>query len=254
MAAYRIPIACAAVIAWTVITVWGVWQPHDPTALTATVSEHIAWPIMIAGLFMFVLSRILGWTDLGLQAPTPWRSLILLLPSAIYFLIFGSMIALVGPPPASMVLFLAINTLAVGFSEEIAFRGVLFHALHTRWTLWASIGVTSLVFGSVHMINGFTTGDFVAAAVQAVTAFMSGVFFTALMLRTNSILPAMAFHALWDFLLTMIGAGKAESVVASPEHQWWTLIVPVIFILPNFLYGLWLLRKIANATPDSAGS
>ncbi|MDB5585785.1 MAG: hypothetical protein JWP26_755 [Devosia sp.] len=246
----RIPIAVAAVVIWILITVWGVWTPHDPTSLTAGISGGVAWSIVGAGAFMLVVVLALGWRDIGFNAPQPWSSLRVLAFPAIYIVLFAAGVALIGLPAPSVVFFLAINTLAVGFSEEIAFRGVLFRALHTRLRLWPSIWIAAIAFGGVHVVNGFTTGDFLNASVQALTAFMSGIFFMALVLRTRSIIPSMLFHALWDFLLTTIGAGSASSgAAASGDRHWWVLLVPPLFILPNFLYGLWLLRKVQDTGP-----
>ena len=55
----------------------------------------------------------------------------MLLP-AVYLVLFLALTLVVGWPSPSTILFLAINTLIVGFSEELAFRGVLFRGLHTR--------------------------------------------------------------------------------------------------------------------------
>lgn len=240
---YRIGLSVIAVLIWTLITVWGIWTPHDPAPLTQGLGGRLAWPIIGAGLFMLVVAMVMGWRDIGLVAPRPWTSLRLLLLPGIYLLLFLGLALAIGLPPPVTILFLIANTLAVGFSEEIAFRGVLFHALRTRLSLWPAIWLTSVAFGAVHVINGFTTGDFLEAAIQAVTAFMSGVFFMAVMLRIRSIIPAMLFHAFWDFLLTLIAAGVASTPAGGNVH-WWTLVVPVLFILPNFLYGLWLLRRL----------
>jgi membrane protease YdiL (CAAX protease family) len=245
MAGYRIPIAIVAVAAWVVITVWGVWVPHEPTSLSSGLETAVAWPIVAAGAFLFALSLAMRWDDLGFNAPRPWSSLRILFLPSIYFVLFIGFALVSGLPSPSVMGFLAFNTLAVGFSEEIAFRGVLFRALHTRLRLWPAIWITSVAFGSVHIINGFTTGDFGNAAIQATAAFMSGIFFMAVVLRTGSIIPAMLFHGFWDFLLTTISAGAASG--SGPVEV--TLIqtlMPVLFVLPNFLYGLWLLRKVED--------
>lgn len=240
---YRIGLSVIAVLIWALITVWGIWVPHDPVPLTQGLGGQLAWQIIGAGLFMLAVTLVMGLRDIGLAAPRPWSSLLLLLLPGLYLLLFLGLALAIGLPPPVTILFLLANTLAVGFSEEIAFRGVLFHALRSRLSLWPAIWVTSVAFGAVHVVNGFTTGDFPAASIQAVTAFMSGIFFMAVMLRTRSIIPAMLFHSVWDFLLTVIAAGLADTP-AQGDASWWTLLVPILFILPNFLYGLWLLRRV----------
>ena len=246
----RIPVAFAALIVWLLITVWGVWNPHDPATLTDGVASGPAWSIIGAGAFLLALVLVMGWKDMGFNAPRPWSSLRLFWFPLLYIGLFFAGSLFIGLPPQNVILFLAINTLAVGFSEELMFRGVLFRALQTRLPIWPAIWLTSVIFGSVHVINALTTGDLLSASVQAVTAFMSGVFFLAMVLRTGSILPSMLFHACWDFLLTMTAAGGAiradETAAGEPSSISMTMLLPLLLILPNFIYGLFLLRKVGR--------
>ena len=246
----RIPVAFAALIVWMLITVWGVWTPHDPSTLIEGVASGPAWSIIGAGAFLLALVLVMGWKDMGFNAPRPWSSLRLFWFPLLYIVLFFVGSLFVGLPPQNVIFFLGINTLAVGFSEELMFRGVLFRALQSRLAIWPAIWLTSILFGSVHVINAFTTGDLLGASVQAVTAFMSGVFFLAMVLRTGSIWPSMLFHAAWDFLLTMTAAGGAirasDATTGEPSSMSMTLLLPLLLILPNFIYGLFLLRKVGR--------
>ena len=56
----RIPVAFAALIVWLLITVWGVWTPHDPTPLTDGVAKQPAWSIIGAGAFLLALVGAAG--------------------------------------------------------------------------------------------------------------------------------------------------------------------------------------------------
>lgn len=253
---YRLAIALGAIVIWIVLTLWGVWEPHDPVPLTQGVAGGIAWSIIGAGLFLAVVVLLMRWTDLGFNAPQPWSSLRVLIFPAFYLLIFAAGALFVGLPAPAIIGILAINTLAVGFSEELMFRGVLFRALHEKLATWPAIWVTSLLFGSVHVLNGLTTGDFAGSTIQATTAFMSGVFFLAVVLRTGSIIPAMLFHAAWDFLLLTTAAGAPSPSIASPTApSMMDMLVPILVVAPNFLYALFLLRGIGKRTgPLSSGS
>jgi hypothetical protein len=107
------------------------------------------------------------------------------------------------------------------------------------------------LFGSVHAVNGFLTGDFAASLLQALQATLTGVWLQSLRLRTKSIHPAMLVHGLWDcaiFILNLAvinasgGAGGGPS--NSPFMQ--QFIFAVLMPMPLFLYGLWLLRGIGK--------
>jgi sodium transport system permease protein len=70
-----------------------------------------------------------------------------------------------------------------GIFEELAFRGVLLHALHKRFGPWALAAVVALVFGMFHL-------TFYRVVPTAYLGFFLGV----LTLATGSLLPAMLVH------------------------------------------------------------
>ena len=130
----------------------------------------------------------------------------------------------------------------------MAFRGILFSALRTWTAIWPAIIVTTVLFGAVHVLNGFGTGDWGNAVIQACTAAMSGLIFMAILIRTGSIIPAMAVHAFWDYgLFTMSAALRGHSGEApAAEAGIAVLLVPFALALPNFLYALYLLRNVRS--------
>ncbi len=179
-------------------------------------------------------------------------SLRLLWFPALYVVGFAVAAVAIGLPPAATTLTILANTAMVGVSEELACRGVLYRGLRVRFSLWTAILVSTALFGAVHVLNGLATGDFAIAALQAVTAFMTGIAFMALRLRTGSLYPVMILHTLWDFtLITTLVALVSHVDMSEPESPMTAALaaVPLLFILPNFLYGLFLLR---HATRDEA--
>ncbi len=243
-ARYRIPIALAALVAWIGITALSRPRLDAPTDIVSLVDSEIAWNIVAAGVFLLVLARVMGWRDLGFAAPRPWSSLKVLVFPGLYLALFAGLALAVGPPPAGTAAIIGLNMLAVGLSEELMFRGVLFRALVTRLPLMPAVWFTSAAFGAVHVLNAIVTGDLFVAAVQAVAAFMTGVFLMAVVLRTGSILPAMLYHAAWNFLLILTASG-VEGMPGSGapmDYGWAEVALPLGFILPNFLYGVWVLR------------
>ncbi len=103
--------------------------------------------------------------------------------------------------------------------------------------------MSTILFGAVHVLNGFVTGDFAAASVQAIAAGMSGLMYMALLIRTGSLWPPMIVHALWDFCIFL--SVSKESVVpqaAPATTAGW--LAHLGLALPSLLYGLFLLRRI----------
>ena len=189
--------------------------------------------------------RLFHWRDLKFVAPMPWSSLRLMWLPALYVVAFLGMSAALGPVPASVTGFLLLNTLVVGLSEETMFRGVLFQALRSRVSLWPAMIISSLLFGGVHVLNIFSTGEVLASCTQALTATMSGFAFVALLVRTGSIWPPIVYHALWDFGTFSLSSHtmKAAEPTAAAAY-----FIPLLLVLPHFLYALYLLRNVRNST------
>ncbi|MED5547030.1 MAG: CPBP family intramembrane glutamic endopeptidase [Pseudomonadota bacterium] len=113
--------------------------------------------------------------------------------------------------------------------------------------------VTSVLFGAVHSLNGFNTGDCNGALLQSVAAAISGMIFIAIVVRTGSIWPAIIYHWLWDGVLFLMGVASAldEEHAAASEvavSGLGAVVFPLMIALPNFLWALWLLRKVRDAS------
>lgn len=209
----------------------------------------IAAVLLLGVTIFFKLQR-----QVGLKPAEPPSSWLLLWPQALFIvLILGAAIAS-GLPPASVVLFVLLNTMIVGVHEELMCRGILFQGLLSRLSIWQAILLTSFLFGSIHALNGFLTGQVALSLVQAVTAMMSGLWFQAVRLRTRSIYPGMLFHGLWDFAVFVMQAGArtpATTETATPTSG--TIISFVLALMMPLLlvlYALWLLRGIGKQSKD----
>lgn len=216
------------------------------------VSRQISVSLIIGFVFLAAIVVFFGWhRETGLTPIRSTKSLLILWLPAVFILGFFSVALLVGFPSAQALLFVGINTLLVGISEELAFRGILFSGARSAFRPIGAIVLTSVIFGAVHVFNGVTTGDWGAAAIQATAAAMSGLLFIAILIRTGSIVPAMIIHWLWDFGIFTLGArgGRAEAAPLS-EAGILTLITPILFVMPNFLYALWLLRGVSSKTSE----
>lgn len=206
---------------------------------------------MSTSLFLAAVLFAFRWRDVGLNAPLPHTVRLAWLP-CLFIAAFLIAAMSLGSAPLAVLGALAVNSLMVGWSEEMMFRGVIFAALRSRLSIWPAIVLTTVLFGAVHVLNGFGTGDWTAAVVQAVTAGMSGLLFVALVIRTGSIIPSMVIHAAWDFSLFLMSAslaGAAAPTPGEPASVGTALLAPLALVLPNFLYALFLLRKVRGPVP-----
>jgi uncharacterized protein len=248
--ARRLPFAILTLVAWTLATFLGggLLRSWADGPRQEAVLAGLGWNYVAAIAVLALASFILRWQDLRFVPPKPPRSVWILWFPALTLALFAALAHLVGLPSAAIVRLLAVNTILIALSEEWMFRGILFQALRTRFTLWATILVSSLTFGLVHLLNALATGDFPAALVQAVAATMSGMLFAAILIRTGSIWPAVVYHALWNFGILMTTAVSEGPVLPNGPISPSTYGVTVILVLPNFLYAFYLLRRVRNDT------
>lgn len=239
----RLAIAIVAVAVWVAITMGaGLLQVGPGTSLDKLASQQLLWGPPAAAAFMLVVAWVMGWRDLGFNPVRPaasWR--LLWLPMLLVCGFIGFAVLMGRPIAASVLLTVAINTMFVGFSEELAFRGVLWGSARKAMSFWAAFFLVTFLFGIVHVLNALMTGQFAGAGVQAFNAMLSGAAFLALRIRTHSLIPVMIVHWLWDLAVFAVGAGRTEPApVADPMAQ---LTGGLMIVGPMALYGLYLIRN-----------
>lgn len=248
----RLRLSLVVYAAWALVTVFGMrWLNGGASLpLIETITHGIAWNLVVAIAVLAIATAALRWHDLKFVAPKPVRSLRVAWFPGLYLLLFALLPAALGLPPAGTLLFVFANTLLVGVSEEWMFRGVLFQALRSRFAMWPAILVSSALFGAVHVLNVILTGQLGEAVVQAVAAGMSGMVMMALLVRTGSLWVPIVYHALWDFgaILVASGSGTRRAAPGIDVTAGWNWTMPVMLVLPNFLYALFLLRAVRNDT------
>jgi uncharacterized protein len=249
----RILLALCAFGIWTAITViGGRLRTGGEAELVEAVTQGVNWVYPLAAAFLLAVVNWQRWGDVGLKNPPVAGSLRLLWLPALYIAGFLALGARLGLPPPAILAFVLINTFFVGLSEELMFRGVLLQAFRHRMAIWPAILITSLLFGAIHSLNVFTTGHLLPALMQSSAALLSGLLFIAIRLRTGSLWPAVITHGLWDFAtFTLIAAGGRmagpEAAATNPQ-----VFLPMLLVLPNALYALWLLRQVGrtHARPE----
>ena len=249
----RLLTGLAAYVVWAAITLFSMaWLRPGTHSLLDSIRHEVGLNFVLAILFLFILSRLNRWSDLAFVRPESARSLRVLWFPALYLAFFGAIAAFSGVPlPARQILFVVANVALVGLSEEFMFRGVLFRALRSRLRTWPAILFTSVLFGGIHVFNVFITGELLSAAVQAVAATLSGFIFMALLLRTGSLWVPIVYHALFDLGTFLAGANSAAHAQEPEPAAMVKVVVPLLMVLPNFLYALYLLRKTTNEPPRS---
>ena len=140
--------------------------------------------------------------------------------------------------PAYWVWF-ALECLAIGFFEELTFRGVIFlmfaeRRCSTRKGLFWSLILTSAVFGAVHMLNVFMGAGIGGVILQIGYSFLIGAMCSVVLLKTRNLWLCVLLHAIYDFsgnLVPTLGGGT-----------WWdtpTVIFTAILAVATTAYLVW---------------
>jgi len=240
----RLIIAVFTVAIWVAITMGlALLQVGDGTPLDKFASQQIVWGPPAAGAFLLLVMWFMGWKDLGFNAVRPensWR--LIWLPMVFVIGFIAVTILLDRPIPLMVILTVTFNTMLVGFSEELAFRGVLWGAARKAMSFWAAFFLVTFMFGIVHVLNALMTGQFAAAGVQAFNAMLSGSAFLALRIRTHSLIPVMIVHWLWDLSVFVLLAGR-NGPAPAPAAAIEQLTGALIIVGPMALYGFYLIRN-----------
>jgi membrane protease YdiL (CAAX protease family) len=244
----RLVISLAAFVAWLLITVVsGQIRSGGQGQLSDAVSRGLGWPFLLAALFLLTLVVWQQWRDVGLNTLPAGRSLVLTWLPMLYIVAGLGLAVALGLPPVAVWLWVLFNTFLVGLSEELMFRGVLLQAFRHTVSIWPAVGLTTLAFGAIHTLNVFLTGDLRTASIQSVAAALSGLLFLALRLRTGSLWPCIVVHGLWDFATFTVAVSRGGGAPAGSDGPMTLMtFLPILLVLPNGLYGLWLMRHIGK--------
>jgi membrane protease YdiL (CAAX protease family) len=225
--------ALIALIVWVGITIGGgLIQAGGPSSMDELVSAGVVWGIPLAALFLLIAYRG-KWSQLGLVAPASWRAA---RPVVIAVALLLVLAIVNGLPTTSVLLFLVINSMAVGISEELAFRGVVLRALLGSYSIRRAVLISALAFGAVHSLNALMTGEVVPALMQSGIAVGMGMWAASIRIRTGSLYPSILLHGLWDLALLIVISGTAGSPLS--------IVVSVSAILLAIGLGVWGWRTI----------
>lgn len=163
----------------------------------------LIFPLIAGGLAVWLISR-----ESGIKLFQKPQNLWVLIPAIIIALdnfpwlaYFAGKMELVHTQPLHFTLF-SIYCLAVGFFEEVLFRGIFFALIagifeRTHKGFIYTFVVSSLCFGLIHLLNVFTTGG--AAVLQAGYSILTGGLFAFVFIKTKNVLFPAIIHAIYNF-------------------------------------------------------
>ncbi len=145
--------------------------------------------------------------------------------------------------PISFVAYALAVSLGPGISEEVAFRGVVLSGFRSRYSPATAVGVSALLFALMHL-----------DPLHALLAFPAGLWLGFLVVRTGSLYPAVAAHALNNLWSTLEAAywqaarpGLDPLEVVLGLYPW-----PVVLMALGAL--LVALRGLLNLEPVNASA
>jgi membrane protease YdiL (CAAX protease family) len=144
---------------------------------------------------------------------------------------------------------------AAALLEGLTFRGLMLHGFVRAWGddqrgRLMSVVTAALFFGAMHLLDALSGRPMLNVLWQGAQAVVLGVWLGALVLRTGSQYPAVAFHMLFNLAgYQLFGRPGLE-----PEPAAWLQLAALLLPLAAIGVGLLAqpLRRAAE-TPAAAG-
>lgn len=124
--------------------------------------------------------------------------------------------------------------IAVGFIEEVLFRGFLLTSIKQKSNQKRAIIISGVTFGLGHIVNLTRGYDYVELISQIVLAITIGLALAMLFVYTKRLLPGILFHITFNI--------SGSLSIQSKEEQF-ILLVLMLFIASIYCYYLY--RKIS---------
>lgn len=121
---------------------------------------------------------------------------------------------------------------AVGFSEEIYFRGIIYHIWEKR-SRKSAVVISALIFGVFHLMNVLVGVDVGYTVLQVIFAFFYGITLAIIVSIMESIWPCILLHFFHD-LCAFMGNDASRMV---------EMIYVVVWILILVIYIVCMLKR-----------
>lgn len=147
---------------------------------------------------------------------------------------------------------LFLYTFAIGFFEEVFYRGIILKELtnnynDTRKHIIISIVISAIVFGCAHITNLFAGQDLLTTISQVIQTFGIGIMLGSIYYITDNIWSVIFLHGFYDFvaMLSDVNLIKdctyASNVPVSVTIQ--SLVVSIILSIIYILWSAKILKK-----------
>jgi membrane protease YdiL (CAAX protease family) len=122
--------------------------------------------------------------------------------------------------------------------EEVAFRGVILSVFMLKYPERPAILFTALGFGAIHLLNLANGRELVWVLGQAVWAAILGLFYGVVVLKSNSLWPAMVVHYMANLFVWPLTSNVQQSASAKVQA-----VYGIVFsgLVPTALMILWVL-------------
>lgn len=200
----------------------------DSTYLVATV---FLWISVVIGLFIMKKSKF-KITEYGLRRSGEgshskvWWYLPLLAMEVLPIAVYGFLSEIT--PIQYMIL--ALFTIAVGFNEEIYFRGLSLKFLEEKGGKKAIIW-SSVIFGALHLINVLNGKNMLYLVLQMLFAFLVGFVLAEIVSITKSLWIVIIWHAAHDFIST--------TTQEALDHTALIILAIQVALLLVYAIGIW---------------
>lgn len=133
--------------------------------------------------------------------------------------------------------------IVVGLVEEILFRGIILYALARVWGatwrgLLASILLSAFLFGIIHLLQSAAGRSFDMALVASLEAFISGIWWAAIVLLWSTVWPTVLLHVVSNAAVLIKALDYPGIVFSASDYA-----LAILLQLPLVVFGLWLVYK-----------
>jgi membrane protease YdiL (CAAX protease family) len=184
----------------------------DITDSSENLLKFVVVPVAVASAFLTVFAVWSGWwkdvfRDKYKISGHNWMYLL------VVFAILGTILNIttgeIGSLDTTFILYAAIGTALVGYSEELMTRGLLVRGARGSGLTEVKIFfLTSILFGVMHSLNIFNGQDIKTTLTQIFLASLAGAVYYAIFRKTGFLWVTMVLHAMWDFALLTNGSGE----------------------------------------------
>lgn len=142
-----------------------------------------------------------------------------------------------------------IESLSVGFFEEIIFRGMILVYLLNKLKdekngVMISIILSSVIFGFIHVINIFNGASVNSTMLQIGYSFLVGMMWAVLFIKTGNLWLTMLLHATFNFFgQVMFYLGTVDG-----RYDLYTIIMTLTISLAVAIYSFLLFKRLEQDT------